>query len=323
MSQTGRSRVHVECAYRPFDNRWLYWEAETKLLDEKRADYRPHVVGSENLWFTASQHVRKDAAEPQAVFTTYLGSHHLIERGSNLFPAYLHQDAAIGADRCLLPNLSVAAQRYVNHLGATAGDLFHFVLATLHDVHYRNSNADGLRLGWPRIPLPGWSEGGGEAAERFAASAERGREIAQLLDPGTPVPGVTTGELRPEMAAIAIPTTVDDRQMTGGDFALTANWGYFGAGQAVMPGQGRAVERSYTAEERTALGDAEAVLGKSTFDVYLNDRTYWRNVPAAVWEYRLGGYQVLKKWLSYREDHVLDRPLTPRKSSTFPKSRDQ
>ena len=24
-------------------------------------------------------------------------------------------------------------------------------------------------------------------------------------------------------------------------------------------------------------------------------------VPAAVWEYTIGGYQVLKKWLSYRE----------------------
>ena len=25
---------------------------------------------------------------------------------------------------------------------------------------------------------------------------------------------------------------------------------------------------------------------------------YWRNVPAAVWGYKLGGFQVLKKWLS-------------------------
>ena len=30
----------VRDAYRPFDNRWLYWEKDTKLLDEKRADYR-------------------------------------------------------------------------------------------------------------------------------------------------------------------------------------------------------------------------------------------------------------------------------------------
>ena len=33
----------IRFAYRPFDNRWLYWEKDTKLLDEKRADYRPHV----------------------------------------------------------------------------------------------------------------------------------------------------------------------------------------------------------------------------------------------------------------------------------------
>ena len=34
----------VRYAYRPFDTRWLYWEAETKLLDEKRADYKPSCV---------------------------------------------------------------------------------------------------------------------------------------------------------------------------------------------------------------------------------------------------------------------------------------
>ena len=32
---------------------------------------------------------------------------------------------------------------------------------------------------------------------------------------------------------------------------------------------------------------------------------------AAVWRYKLGGYQVLKKWLSYREQSILARPLTP------------
>ena len=44
-----------------------------------------------------------------------------------------------------------------------------------------------------------------------------------------------------------------------------------------------------------------------TFDVYLNGEAFWRNVPAAVWNYRLGGYQVLKKWLSYREHAILGR----------------
>ena len=105
--------------------------------------------------------------------------------------------------------------------------------------------------------------------------------------------------------------------MAGDDFALTAGWGHFGQGQAVMPGQGRVVERPYTADERAALGGAVSTLGETTFDIYLNDRAYWRNVPAAVWSYKLGGYQVLKKWLSYREQKVLGRALLPEEVQHF------
>jgi hypothetical protein len=42
---------------------------------------------------------------------------------------------------------------------------------------------------------------------------------------------------------------------------------------------------------------------------YLNEHVYWRNVPEAVWEFYIGGYQVMKKWLSYRERDLLGRPL--------------
>ena len=105
--------------------------------------------------------------------------------------------------------------------------------------------------------------------------------------------------------------------MTDEDFALTAGWGHFGSGDAVMPGQGRVVERTYTSAERTALGDAVATLGETTFDIYLNASAYWRNVPANVWTYKLGGYQVLKKWLSYRERDILGRPLSPEEVQHF------
>ena len=50
-------------------------------------------------------------------------------------------------------------------------------------------------------------------------------------------------------------------------------------------------------------------LGRTTCDVYLNDRLYWRNVPIRVWEFTIGGYQVIKKWLSYREYALLNRGL--------------
>ena len=298
-------------AYRPFDNRWLYWEADSGLLDRPRPDHRSHVFEG-NLWLSSAQHVRKGAGEPQTCFTQHIGSLHLIERGANMFPTWLRDDGLDldGGGSQRRPNLSPAAQRYLNKLGLGVEDLFHHALAVLHDPAYLEANSGALRMEWPRIPLPGWPDGDANGAvDELSASAVRGHELAVLLDSETPVPGVTEGTLRPEIAAIAVPSTTSGHNMSGDDFALTASWGHFGSGQAVMPGQGRAAKRPYTPDEQAALSDAAPALGDTTFDIYLNDTAYWRNVPAAVWTYKLGGYQVLKKWLSYREHKVLGRAL--------------
>ncbi len=308
----------VRCAYRPFDNRWLYWEADAGLLARPRPDYRQHAFAG-NLWLSAAQHLRKGSSEPQACFTEHVGQLHLIERSANLFPAWLRDDGIERNDEnARRPNLSRAAQRYLDHLDLNVEDLFHHVLATLHDPAYREANAGALRMEWPRIPLPGWPDGEDvNAAEEIAVTAARGRDLAALLDPDKPVPGVTQAPLRPEIAAIAVPATADGHNMTGQDFSLTAGWGHYGAGDAVMPGQGRTVERAYTPDERGTMGNALPTLGETTFDIYLNTRACWRNIPAAVWTYKLGGYQVLKKWLSYRERPILDRPLSPEEVQHF------
>ena len=309
----------VRYAYRPFDNRWLYWESETKLLREKSPRYPRHVFEG-SLWLSEVPRLRRDAIEPQAVVTSHLASLHLIEWSASMFPAWLRNDG-LGVDGNGIqrrPNLSLAAQRYLDGLGMDVEDLFHHVLATVHDPAYREANAGALRMGWPRISLPGWPHGEVDgAAEALAASAARGREVANLLNPETLVPGVTQSPLRPEIAAIAVPDTTDGRNMTADDFAVTAGWGHYGTGDAVMPGQGRVVERAYTSKELVALGDVLSALGETTFDIHLNARAFWRNVPATVWSYKLGGYQVLKKWLSYRERPILARTLKPEEVQHF------
>ena len=299
----------VRYAYRPFDTRWLYWEGDTKLLDEKRAEYKPHVFEG-NLWLESRERESKED------FSRGMASRVLADNFGNglssFFPAWLRDEgfAINEAAARHRPNLSLSAQRYLDRLGSGVEDLFHHVIATLHDPAYRAANAGALRMEWPRIPLPGWPDGNEPgAADALAASAARGRELAELLDSDTAVAGVTTGALRPELAAIAVPATTDGGNMADDDFAVSAGWGHFGTGDAVMPGQGRVVERDYSVAELVALGDVVSTLGETTFDVYLNERAYWRNVPAAVWNYHLGGYQVLKKWLSYRESKVLGRPL--------------
>jgi hypothetical protein len=100
---------------------------------------------------------------------------------------------------------------------------------------------------------------------------------------------------------------------------LTKGWGHRG-GNGINPGKGKVVERDYTTAELKAIAEgAEALsltveeslkrIGKKTCDVYLNDRAYWENIPVNVWEYYIGGYQVIKKWLSYREAKILGRPI--------------
>jgi hypothetical protein len=54
-----------------------------------------------------------------------------------------------------------------------------------------------------------------------------------------------------------------------------------------------------------------ALLGNRTLDIHLNRDAMWTNVPTNVWTYTLGGYQVIKKWLSYREKEILGRALKP------------
>ena len=307
----------VRHSYRPFDTRWLYWETGHGLLGRPVPDYKPHLFEN-NLWMVAQHKPRREWSPPQVISS--LGCLDLIDRGATCIPAWLHEEgmALDGGGEQRRPNLSDAAQGYLDRLGLGVEDLFHHVLAVLHDPSYREANAGALRMEWPRIPLPGWPDGDATgAAEELAASAERGRELAALLDSETPVSDVTTGALRPKMAAIAVPSTTDGGNMAGDDFSVTAGWGHFGQGEAVMPGQGRAVERPYTAEERASLGGTADTLGSATFDIHLNDRAYWRNVPSAVWSYKLGGYQVLKKWLSYRERGVLGRALKPEEVQHF------
>ena len=274
----------IRYAYRAFDVRWLYWSANSELLDRPRPEYRAHVFPG-NVWIEARKR------ESQSKYVRGTVTRHLADNFGNglssFFPLYLRDDqfgeSAGGAKR--VANLSDRASRYIDQMNAEPADLFHHVVATLHDPTYRETHADTLRLGWPRIPLP-------RDRAALIASAERGRTLARLLDTEADAADLLND-------SIAVPTKPDGKQMQDADFELTAGWGHHGQNKAVMPGQGKL----------TTHGD--------TVDIWLNDAVYWANIPTEVWNYRLGGYQVLKKWLSYREHKVLGRRLEVDEVSHF------
>jgi hypothetical protein len=226
-------------------------------------------------------------------------------------------------------NLTSKAISYLETLGFGPCDdvLWMHVLAVGHSPLFLAENVGAIWQDWPRIPLP---------ATRAAleASAGLGRRLAALLDVTQGVTGVTTGKIDPRLKAIGLITHVEGKQINDADdLAVTAGWGNPGRGGITMPAGGKAIGRDYAEDEAAALratpkrsaaelggaaaqdtpkaNDALGVapLGQRTFDIYLNDKVYWRNIPSAVWEYTLGGYQVIKKWLSYRERKLLGRAL--------------
>lgn len=303
-------------AYRPFDLRWLYWEPETKLLDEKRSDFRANTA-TETLYLASQKRSRREWSPP--LVTRGPGDLVLLDPSTTFTPMRL---AATGSGADLFtpttdrprPNLSDLAKEYLRRVEAHDDDLFFHVVCILHAPGYRAENDGALRQGWPRIPLP-------SDYVHLHASAELGRSLVSLLDPEQPLPGITCGTIREELRVIGVPARAGGGPLGEADFALTAGWGHPGKTGTTMPARGRTNERRWTDDElgtveagSVALGldasEAVALLGETVLDVYLNEHALWRCVPKRVWEYTLGGYQVLKKWLSYREQAVLGRPLT-------------
>ncbi len=291
----------VRYVYRPFDVRWLYWEPETKLLDEKRSDYFPQVFEG-NMAISAAQHHRRNFDPP--IFICNLGSRHLYERGANLFPLFLKDspnsnDFFSNIDRSPTQNLSDSSRAFLATLDAEPFDLFFHSLALFFSKNYIRQNVFILRQDWPRIPLPA-------KKQALLDSTALGRRVAALLDTEKPLGTAANGGIP------SVPFNIGRISKTGGgnlnpnsgDFDLTIGWGHGGKDGVCMPGRGKIETRKQT---DTLLKRA---FGEETSTSTSTAQPFGRTFPPAVWDYTIGGYQVIKKWLSYRRKDGLGRGLT-------------
>ncbi len=313
---------------RPMDLRWCYYTSVRPLWNEPRPDYVAQLWPGNATIMTR----RKGVANPEGVpffFTSYVGFQHALNTDAYYIPLHIRDARPLGKKQShgqmgLLnkmhleeeqANLSVASTFYLDSINAPKDtSTWMHCLAIGYSPAYLRENADGIRQDWPHIPLP-------DSRKSLGASAELGQKIAALLDTESPVKSVTTGDLRPELKLTAVATRIGGGSLKESDLSLAGSWGHAGKGGVTMPGKGKLLERDYSVAESDAiavgargigLSEEEALshLGSKTCDVYLNNSAYWSNIPIRVWEYTIGGYQVIKKWLSYREAPLLGRPLT-------------
>lgn len=210
-------------------------------------------------------------------------------------------------------NSSLAARAYLSQLGLADSDkdaaareaLWLHALAIGYSPAYLADNADGIAIDWPRIPLP-------DDRPLFDASVSLGGRVAAILDTEADVPRITMGTVADRLKVLG--------SISATDLRVSAGWGSKDLKGRINPDHGKTETRGWTEAEKVELKSGFAAAGITesrgfdllgrAVDVYLNETTYWRGVPESAWEYVIGGYQVIKKWLSYRDDMILGRSLT-------------
>jgi hypothetical protein len=308
-------------ALHPFDDRWCFHTSEGPLWNRARPEVAAQQRAGNTFIATRTQARKVDEGFP--VFATrVLPGDHMLDPNTHPFPVVLHRDASDGGMALdggqTHPNLAAAARNYLRHLGledwlqpgnGDAASVWWHALGIAYSPEWLEENQDAILQDWPHVPMP-------IDPEQLRSSAGLGKRIADLLDPDLQVSGVTAGQIEPALRTIAVLSKASGGAATGEDLALTARWGALDASHKVMPGSGKLNQRTYTDIEQACANEATA-LGDQTLDVHLNDDVFWRNVPLEVWEFTVGGFQPLKKWLSYRERAILDRPLSIAEAGYF------
>ncbi|MBI4479578.1 MAG: N-6 DNA methylase [Acidobacteria bacterium] len=327
------SKQIVRYPFKPFDIRYCYLDGNIQPLFSRPS---PELLDQReipgNSFFITRDTADKDPEGPPFYFSRLVCDYDCISGHARHFPMQVFPGKPLGTpvkesrvpleSGVPVPNLSPAAIAYLRSVGIqdseTEPEMGELVWMNCLSVGfapaYLNENAAAIRQDWPRIPLP-------DSKDLLVASAELGRQVAALLDTEAHVKEVTSGEIRAELKLLAVASRVGGGSLKEDELAVTAGWGHRGKGGVVMPGKGKLIERDYTSDERAAIeegakalglssAEAFAQLGERVCDAYLNDAAYWSGVPVKVWEYTVGGYQVMKKWLSYREAKILGRAMT-------------
>lgn len=319
----------VRYSVRPFDTRWCYYTGVRPIWNEPRPDLWAQCKGGNCFLVSRPAGVASPEGLPLG-FSTILGDNDALRGHAYYFPLYFYPSVAKNRrpsgrlfaslaneskHDMLTANLSPLVRNYLAEIGIQDPDvnpesaalIWHHALAICCSPSYLSENADGLRADWPRIPLA-------KTKKILIASAKLGQTVAALMDSNLHVNSVMSGKISTQLRVVAVLHKIDNMQIdpNSDDLNVTAGWGHFGKANAVMPGRGHVQRRPVTIEEQKTMGKAVDYLypNKETLDIYLNNVVCWKNIPEPVWEFVIGGYQVIKKWLSYREYTILGRNIT-------------
>jgi predicted helicase len=293
-------------SYRPFDNGFVYYD--TKLLGRAREKTIYHLK-YENVGLILVQ-------QPQAAninffdciyLTKCITDTNMFRRGGPAtFPLYLYpkedNQTELDTNQKRIPNLNM---EIVDQIAASAGyhfapeepdlsdgntvetmqfypiDILDYSYAVLHSPSYREKYKEFLKIDFPRVPYP--------TSANFKPLVALGKQLRQLhlLESEDTEKYITQYPVDGTNAVVK-PLFVCHPETTCHP-------------EPVEGSQQKPKKEIATPDEKRARND-EHVLGK----VYINETQYFDNVPEIAWNFYIGGYQPVQKWLKDRKGRVLE-----------------
>ncbi len=276
----------VPILYRPFDNRWTYYTGKSRGFHcMPRPQVMRHMRRAETIGLLFVRQVTSKVG-----YTHFGATRYIVEGGAlgndmaSVAPLYLQPGDAPKSSLpdlgLLKPNLDAAfietleaalrlrfAPDGPGDLEETFGpeDVFHYIYAVFHSPTYRSRYDAFLRIDFPRVPPI--SDVG-----LFRRLVELGRELTQahLLESAA----VQNFRLKfPEAGENIVEKSHPKYVEPGASSGLEAGRVYINSGASTLT------------EPRGGQ--------------------YFEGVSPAVWEFQLGGYQPMQKWLKDRQGRAL------------------
>jgi predicted helicase len=280
--------------YRPFDDRWIYYNPAIIEKGDSKYPTLRHMLHS-NLALLSAR------IQATGIFDAVFVSKFLVEmktaessRSCTVFPLYLTDDGksvqAEFSNDGPRPNLnskillSWSAMLGVKPegnfglpVGLTPEDIFHYIYAVFHSPGYRTRYAEFLKIDFPRLPLTG-------NLELFRELSRLGGELVALH--------------LLESAEVSNVAAVYDRRANAWRF--DSSDGHRPPLQLECIGPEAPVVSKPGWLGGTVWLDAGGKKAATT-----PGSAGFRGVPENVWNFHIGGYQVCEKWLKDRKGRTL------------------
>jgi predicted helicase len=254
--------------YRPFDIKYTYYSGKSRgFICMPRPEVMYNMLGGDNLGIAigrAGQVIEQ--GEWNIVFCSkFITEFNLYRRGgNNLFPLYIYPETENGQNNLITGRTANFSPQFLavikEKLGytPTPENIFYYMYAVLYSPNYRSRYAEFLKIDFPRIPLT-------SNDDLFKQLADKGSQLVNLH----------------------LLEKLPDISYTQNETLATVNLPLFNEQQR---------------GEIHYQGDGENEITQISYNsnlkrVTINKDCYFTGITEKVWEFKIGGYQVLDKWL--------------------------